>query len=135
MTGQAAPSSFHQFGAALRKPPRLSIEEAAFAENVRRAVYWSLLGAPTAGVTYGGHGVWGWDDGTKPPTDHPYTGTPMAWQNALTMPAAEQMAHVPDFFATIDWWRLRPAPLSWSTIPAPKARPSTLPEQSQTKKT
>jgi hypothetical protein len=78
-------------------------------ENVRRAIYWSLLNAPTAGVTYGGHGVWGWDDGTKPPTDHPNTGVPLPWRKALTMPAAEQMKHLHDFFTSIDWWRLRPA--------------------------
>jgi Protein of unknown function (DUF4038)/Domain of unknown function (DUF5060)/Putative collagen-binding domain of a collagenase len=80
-------------------------------EITRRAIYWSLLCAPTAGVTYGGHGVWGWDDGTKPPTDHPGTGIPLPWQKALTMPAAEQMAHLADFFASIDWWKLRPAPV------------------------
>lgn len=77
---------------------------------VRRAVYWSLLNAPPAGVTYGGHGVWGWDDGTKPPTDHPGSGTPLPWKKALVMPGAEQMAHVAAFFASIDFWRLRPAP-------------------------
>jgi hypothetical protein len=81
-------------------------------ENVRRAVYWSLLCEPTAGVTYGGHGVWGWDDGTRPPTDHPGTGTPQPWQKALTMPGAEQMAHVIDFFTSVDWWKLRPAPVA-----------------------
>jgi len=80
-------------------------------ESVRRSVYWSLLCAPTAGVTYGGHGVWGWDDGTKPPTDHAYTGTPLPWQKALTMPGAEQMAHLYDFFTSVDWWKLRPAPI------------------------
>ncbi|KPV48931.1 hypothetical protein SE17_35420, partial [Kouleothrix aurantiaca] len=43
------------------------------AHKVRREIYWSLLIAPPAGVTYGGHGVWGWDDGrprrrrTRPP--------------------------------------------------------------------
>ncbi len=79
-------------------------------EDVRRAVYWSLLVSPTAGVSYGGHGVWGWDDGTKPPVDHPNTGTPLPWSKAILMPAAEQMAHVHDFFSQFDWWRLRPAP-------------------------
>jgi len=78
--------------------------------TVRRAIYWSLLNAPTAGVSYGGHGVWGWDDGTKPPMDHPRTGVPLPWQKALLMPAAEQMAHVASFFTSIDYWRLRPAP-------------------------
>jgi hypothetical protein len=77
--------------------------------TVRRAIYWSLLNAPTAGVSYGGHGVWGWDDGTKPPVDHPRTGVPLPWQQALVMPGAEQMAHLVHFFTGIDFWRLRPA--------------------------
>jgi hypothetical protein len=77
---------------------------------VRRAVYWSLLNTPTAGVSYGGHGVWGWDDGTTTPTDHAGTGIPLPWQKALLMPAAEQMAHVAGLFTSIDFWRLKPAP-------------------------
>lgn len=78
--------------------------------TVRRAVYWSLLNAPPAGVTYGGHGVWGWDDGTKTPTDHAGSGVPLPWRKALVMPGAEQMAHVAGLFTSIDFWRLRPAP-------------------------
>jgi hypothetical protein len=78
--------------------------------TVRRAVYWSLLNAPTAGVTYGGHGVWGWDEGTKPPTDHAGSGVPLPWKDALVMPAAEQMSHVAALFTSIDFWRLRPSP-------------------------
>ncbi|MCZ6634783.1 MAG: DUF4038 domain-containing protein [bacterium] len=78
--------------------------------SVRKAIYWSLLNAPTAGVTYGGHGVWGWDDGSGPPVDHPRTGTPLPWQDALVMPGAEQMVHLWDLFASIDWWRLVPDP-------------------------
>jgi len=79
-------------------------------DQVRRAIYWSLLNTPTAGVTYGGHGVWGWDDGTQPPTDHAGSGTPLPWQKALTMPAAEQMKHLAHYFTSLDFWRLRPAP-------------------------
>jgi hypothetical protein len=80
------------------------------AHSVRMATYWSLLNAPTAGVSYGGHGVWGWDDGTKPPVAHPNTGVPLPWQAALTMPAAEQSAHLYSFFTSIPWWTLTPAP-------------------------
>jgi hypothetical protein len=80
-------------------------------ETMRHAIYWTLLNNPPAGITYGGHGVWGWDDGTKPPTDHPSTGTPMPWQKALTMPGAEQMRYVYDIFTTNDFWRLRPTPV------------------------
>jgi hypothetical protein len=78
--------------------------------DVRRAVYWSLLVSPTAGVTYGGHGVWGWDDGVRPPINHPNTGIPLPWREALQMPAAWQMAHVAALFESIEWWRLLPAP-------------------------
>lgn len=76
---------------------------------VRKAIYWSLLNGPTAGVTYGGHGVWGWDDGSGPPVAHPNTGTPLPWQQALTMPGAEQMAQVAELLTELAWWRLRPA--------------------------
>jgi hypothetical protein len=79
-------------------------------EHVRRAVYWTLLGAPVAGTSYGGHGVWGWDDGTRPPTDHPGSGIPLPWRKALLMPGAEQMGNVGDLFTSVDYWRLRPAP-------------------------
>lgn len=88
-------------------------------ETVRRAVYWSLLNAPTAGVTYGGHGVWGWDDGTKTPADHPNTGIPLPWRKALVMPGAEHMAHVASLFTSIDFWRLRPAPEVLASQAAP----------------
>jgi hypothetical protein len=77
--------------------------------SVRRATYWSLLVSPVAGVTYGGHGIWGWDDGSAPPVAHPNTGTPLPWSQALTMPAAEQMPHLVDLFGSMAWWKLRPA--------------------------
>jgi hypothetical protein len=80
------------------------------AASVRMAIYWSLLNAPTAGVTYGGHGVWGWDDGKSAPMDHPSSGTPLPWRDALIMEGAEQMRHLRDAFETVDWWQLRPAP-------------------------
>ncbi len=79
-------------------------------ENVRKTMYWSLLNAPTAGVSYGGHGVWGWDDGTGEPADHTGTGTPLPWREALKMPAAEQVRHLASFFGGIAFWKLRPAP-------------------------
>jgi len=86
-------------------------------EHVRRAVYWSLLNAPIAGVSYGGHGVWGWDDGTRPPVDHPNSGTPLPWREALRMPGAVQMGHVARLFRSIDYWRLRPAPAALAEQP------------------
>ena len=80
------------------------------ADLVRRTLYWSLLNTPTAGVSYGGHGVWGWDDGTKPPADHPGTGIPLPWQKALFLPGAQQMTNLVTFFSMIEWNQLRPLP-------------------------
>lgn len=80
------------------------------AYNVRRAVYWSLLRTPTAGVTYGGHGLWSWQtvEGKTPP-DHAYTGVAKTWWQALEMPGSKQMRHVAELFKTLPWWHLRPA--------------------------
>lgn len=78
--------------------------------SVRQALYWSLLVSPTAGVTYGGHGIWGWDDGTAPPVGHPNTGIPLPWQQALTMPGAEQIPYLVALFTSLPWQHLRPAP-------------------------
>jgi hypothetical protein len=74
-----------------------------------------------AGTSYGGHGVWGWDDGSRPPVDHPNSGTPLPWKQALVMPGAEQMAHVASLFTSIDYWRLRPAPDALSDQPGSSA--------------
>jgi len=77
--------------------------------TVRRAIYPSLLNAPTAGTSYGGNGVWGWDDGTTHPLDHPNAGVPLRWNEAVLMSGAEQMGHLHALCASIEWWRLRPA--------------------------
>jgi hypothetical protein len=77
--------------------------------STRRAIYWSLLTAPTAGVTYGAHGVWSWHTAPgRPPTDHPRTGVAKTWREALSLPGSTQMKHLEEFFTSIPWWRLRP---------------------------
>lgn len=79
------------------------------AHAVRRALYWSLLVSPTAGVTYGGHGVWGWDKGTAYPIAHEVFGLPRHWREVLVMPVAEQVQHIARLFTALPWWRLYPA--------------------------
>jgi Protein of unknown function (DUF4038)/Domain of unknown function (DUF5060)/Putative collagen-binding domain of a collagenase len=75
----------------------------------RRAIYWSLLNAPTAGVTYGAHGVWSWHTAVgQPPTDHPDTGVAKTWREALSFPGSVQMQYLDEFFTSIAWWTLRP---------------------------
>jgi hypothetical protein len=81
------------------------------AYNVRRAVYWSLLSAPVAGVTYGGHGVWSWHTKPgEPPTDHPYTGVAKTWKEAMNLPGSGHMKVVAEVFGSLPWMELRPAP-------------------------
>jgi hypothetical protein len=78
--------------------------------DVRRAAYWSLLNAPTAGVSYGGHGVWGWDDGSAPPVAHPSSGIPLPWREAIYLPGANQMTILANLFTGLDWHLLEPLP-------------------------
>ena len=80
------------------------------AASVRRACWWSMLAAPPAGLTYGGHGIWSWQEDAGPPFDHAYTGVAKRWQEAKDLPAATSMKHLSDFFTSIDWPSLRPAP-------------------------
>jgi hypothetical protein len=80
------------------------------AHSVRRAVWTSLLSAPVAGVTYGGHGVWSWH--TKPgeePTDHKGSGVAKPWNEAIDLPGAGQMKVMKDILGSVPWTKLRPA--------------------------
>ncbi len=80
------------------------------AYNVRRAVYWSLLAAPPAGVTYGGHGLWSWQtDPGKTPPDHPSTGVAKVWNEALELPGSSDMKRMVELFTSLEWWKLRPS--------------------------
>jgi hypothetical protein len=79
--------------------------------STRRAIYWSLLNAPTAGVSYGAHGVWSWHTAVgQPPTDHPSTGVAKTWRESLSFPGSTQMKYLDKFLTSIAWWTLRPDP-------------------------
>lgn len=80
------------------------------AYSVRRAAWWSLLNAPPAGLTYGAHGVWSWEETAQAPADHPYTGVAQPWHRAMHLPGAGHMTHLADFFRALPWWQLAPAP-------------------------
>ncbi|MBN1807321.1 MAG: DUF4038 domain-containing protein [Sedimentisphaerales bacterium] len=77
--------------------------------SVRRAAYWSLLVSPTAGVTYGGQGIWGWHTTVQAPADHVSTGLGSPWFFAKDLPGAFSMKFLLQFFKSIEWWRLLPA--------------------------
>jgi hypothetical protein len=88
----------------------LESKRPATARDVRQAVWWSLLVAPTAGTSYGAHGVWSWEETTSVPLNHPRAGPARPWREAMHFPGSAQMGHVRKFFAGLDWWKLRPAP-------------------------
>jgi hypothetical protein len=76
---------------------------------VRRAAYWSVLVAPTAGVTYGANGVWPWSEVPDVPLGHPSIGTVLPWHEAAALPGSRQMTILRDLFESLDWTGLRPA--------------------------
>jgi hypothetical protein len=80
------------------------------AEDVRRAVYGSLLNGPMAGVTYGAHGVWSWEAEPREPLNHVGTGIARPWFEAIGYAGSGDMQRMAELFSSIDWWRLRPAP-------------------------
>ena len=80
------------------------------AAAVRRHTYWSLFASPTAGVAYGGHGVWAWDDGGSTPYAHAQSGVAPNWRAALDLPGAFSMRRIADLMASLPWWTLLPAP-------------------------
>jgi hypothetical protein len=80
------------------------------AREVRRAAYWSLLAGPVAGVSYGAHGVWSWENFPAVPLSHPDSGIARPWREAMTLPGSFSMSHLHSIVCAIDWWRLNPCP-------------------------
>ena len=80
------------------------------AHAVRRAAYWSLLVSPPAGVTYGAHGIWGWDNHPALPMNHFGSGVARPWFDAISLPGSTDMAHLMTLFSSLQWWTLRPDP-------------------------
>ena len=78
------------------------------ARVVRRACYWSLLAAPVAGVSYGAHGIWSWQETSGIPLNHPASGIARTWRDVLGFPGSASMSHLQAIFKSIEWWRLNP---------------------------
>lgn len=78
------------------------------AHAVRRAAYWSLLISPTAGVTYGAHGVWSWESRPAVPMNHTDTYVAQPWFEAIKLPGSADMTHLHELFSSVEWWTLRP---------------------------
>ena len=78
--------------------------------EVRRAAYWSLLVAPTAGVTYGINATWCWHERPEVPEAHEALGVVGPWSAGLESPGLCSMTILRRFLAELPWFRLRPAP-------------------------
>jgi len=78
------------------------------AHMVRRAVYWSLLLTPPAGVSYGTNGVWYWARKPEMPVNHPHIGVAKPWREAVRLPGAWHMGRLKRIFSKIPWWILHP---------------------------
>ena len=78
--------------------------------EVRRAAYWSLLVAPTAGVTFGHNSIWPWSEQAAVPEGHPRLGVVEPWRAGLESPGVRSMTVLRRLLDPLPWWRLRPAP-------------------------
>jgi len=84
-------------------------DERHTAFDIRQQAYYSLLSSPTAGVSYGAHGVWSWETEPSEPMDHEGTGVAKPWDEAIHLPGSEDLKHLAGFFTSVDWHTLRPA--------------------------
>ena len=84
------------------------------ADEVRQAAYWGLLLAPPAGISYAAQGVLDWNmtsGEAKGAAKEKREDDLPVWQKSLFLPAAKQMSRLANFVHSVDFWRLRPAPL------------------------
>lgn len=80
------------------------------AQDVRRALWWSLLLAPPAGAGYSADRVISWDRSRESAPEGKPGGNLPAWQQALFLPGARQMAAAAAILDSFEFWRLRPVP-------------------------
>lgn len=79
-------------------------------EDVRHAIYWGLLLAPPAGVSYCGQGVADWDLTFGPGAEEAKGADLPMWRKAMFMPAAKEMGYLAKLMNAVDFWKLQPQP-------------------------
>jgi hypothetical protein len=80
------------------------------ARHVRRAAWWSLLGAPAAGITYGNNPVWTWAQAAGERAeghDSIWTGGP--WTAGLQTEGIDSLSTLRAILAAVPWTYLLPA--------------------------
>lgn len=83
-------------------------EKVIDAYDVRRASWYSVLGGPPAGITYGTHGVWPWMKEIGVPLNHPESGSAMPWFASLDNPGVEGIKVMAEVLGALEWWKLEP---------------------------
>ncbi|GAA5522752.1 glycoside hydrolase family 140 protein [Aliifodinibius salicampi] len=83
-------------------------DERHTAFDIRQQAYYSLLSSPTAGVSYGAHGVWSWETKPSEPLNHKGSGIAKPWDGAMELPGSEDLKHLANLFKSAEWWTLRP---------------------------
>jgi len=83
-------------------------ERVVDAYAVRRASWYSVLGGPPSGISYGSHGVWPWMKEIGVPLNHPNSGSTMPWFASLDTPGVEGIRVLAEVIGTLDWWKLEP---------------------------
>lgn len=82
------------------------------AHEVRRAAYWSLFVAPTAGVNYGQYSLWAWASEPEPVGEAIRGQESLVlnpWRTVVDTAGAHSMTLVRRYLESGPWWELRPA--------------------------
>ncbi len=78
--------------------------------HVRRAAYWSLFGAPIAGLTYGNNDIWVWaQQANERAEGHDDIWVAGHWEAGLETPGIESLGVMMRILRRIGWSRLFPA--------------------------
>ncbi len=80
------------------------------ARGVRNGLYWNLLNSPTAGVTYGHHGIWPWCEKRETPLNHEGSGEAPPWYEAMESPGALSILPLRRIMEEARWTELFPCP-------------------------
>ncbi len=101
-------------------------------QHVRRAAYWSMLVSPPAGVSYGHHVIWPWNDRLDDIEGHAAAGKADAWFTGLETEGITAMIALRRFFESGPWTDLRPHPSLLADQPG-KKHPQKFAAAAQTK--
>ncbi|MGQ9748111.1 MAG: apiosidase-like domain-containing protein [Candidatus Caldatribacteriaceae bacterium] len=85
-------------------------KDGSFGErDIRKAIWQSLLGGASAGVSYGAHGIWSWHRRGSEFRGTEFSGEPFEWRIALTFPGAWAASFAKFVFEEFGLFGIQPA--------------------------